>query len=535
MVYNITSVAELSAWDGSDTAVLLNDITITSSFTPVLIQPTGTFNGGGHSITFNYTGPSPAPGIFITWSTSYITDLIFIAAAPITSFLATGITTDPQPDGGVSLNQVELVYEFPVLTNCGGLIGGASGAPYLLSSALTLTNCKFSGELINNKSAAFVPDTNGPTLLMTSGASINFTGCVTNVKLSVTEGVNIPIYASCSDDSINVPFTLNNCISHVTMDPSNNAFLFLFCYTNGEITMTNCYSFCSGTGTILTAAVRCPVRSGSTVAVAMNNCYLYGTTSDVLMSMPIQGNQTVTLNYCTTTGSALTNLSSGAYTNNNSVTGLTGTPPNGYEPFASYNSNGYGTEWSHVGEDGYNKPLPLTVFTASPWSEYSIYSDVPVLYYSGPLPCLVKDTEILTTEGYIPVQHLMKGDILPDLEGNQTKVVSIYRRIVHKDDPEYYPYLVPQDYFGEGKPFKTLKLSQNHAYYHNGAWHHPKCSIPELKVPESKGVEYYHIQTTNYFDDVIIANGLEVETYAKGADKNSVWNCSKEKCSFLAR
>lgn len=531
MTTEITSVTELSNWDGTGTALLMNDIVITSAFTPVVIQPGGTFDGGGNSITFNYTGAQPAPGIFITWSTSNISNLLFIASAPITSFLASGISTIPQPDGGAVLNQVELVYEFPVLTNCGGLIGGSGGAPYLIASSLVLNNCKFSGELIEHHSAAFVPF-NTSAYLIKVGASFIFNDCIANVKISVTEGVDISIYAS-SDQSSSLE--CNNCIVRASLAPANNANVYFFCYGNGNMTLTNCYVYYTGTANITTSvAYTINASPNPPTALVMSNCYQYGPSSggSTLAQIYSVELQTVTFNYCATSSSVLTPLSSGSYTNNNSVTGLTNTPPDGYEPFASYNSNGYGTEWSHVGEDGYNKPLPLTVFTTAPWSEYSIYSDNPVLYYSGPLPCLVKDTLILTSDGYVPVQDLKEGDVLPNLDGDVTTVTGVFRRIIHKDDKESVPYMIPKDYLAPGVPFENLRMSQNHAYYHNGEWHHPKCSIPGLRLTESKGVEYYHVQTTNYFDDVIVANGLEVETYARGADKHSKWDCSFEKCCF---
>lgn len=138
---------------------------------------------------------------------------------------------------------------------------------------------------------------------------------------------------------------------------------------------------------------------------------------------------------------------------------------------------------------------------------------------SNVIPCFLKDTMILTTNGYKSIQDIKPGkDMLVDYEGKSLKCLEI-KGFNQKFDNEHFPYVVPKgSQIGTTmKCVKDLYLTYNHCIY----MPHMDKFVPSYRMnlqQDKTKVEdytYYHIFTENYFSDIIIANGVPCETHSK--------------------
>ena len=138
---------------------------------------------------------------------------------------------------------------------------------------------------------------------------------------------------------------------------------------------------------------------------------------------------------------------------------------------------------------------------------------------SNVIPCFLKDTMILTTNGYKSIQDIKPGkDMLVDYEGKSLKCLEI-KGFNQKFDNEHFPYVVPKGaQIGTTmKCVKDLYLTYNHCIY----MPHIDKFVPSYRMnlqQDKTKVEdytYYHIFTENYFSDIIIANGVPCETHSK--------------------
>jgi len=149
--------------------------------------------------------------------------------------------------------------------------------------------------------------------------------------------------------------------------------------------------------------------------------------------------------------------------------------------------------------------------------------------------CLIEDTMVLTSNGYVAIQDLNAGDIAIVSNGCDD-----YRSVPIKDiikvpavsSPETDPYLFKANCFSDSYPPMDTYLSPHHCILINNKWDsvysdnksrwtngaHLKAytalsdNIQQVKIADS--FNYYHIYMPDYMTDhLIINNGLIVESY----------------------
>jgi hypothetical protein len=152
---------------------------------------------------------------------------------------------------------------------------------------------------------------------------------------------------------------------------------------------------------------------------------------------------------------------------------------------------------------------------------------------AGGVNCLAYGTKVLTPFGYKLVQDIVKGELLTTHDGRITKVNKVLSRTIISTDELY---LIKKESFGINIPNEDLYLSQSHAVYYNGAFHHPIHANNEniIKVDKTCFVQFYHFEVDNYFTDFIIANNMIVETNNSNSELNKICNyeCTPGKCSI---
>lgn len=124
------------------------------------------------------------------------------------------------------------------------------------------------------------------------------------------------------------------------------------------------------------------------------------------------------------------------------------------------------------------------------------------------ISCLMKGTKILTDGGYKLIELIMPGDILITHDNKETKVIQnkYYNTIGHS---QTYPYIIKT---GNYNAFEDLYLSSGHAILIDNYF----MSANQLNLEQDTThylIEYYGIQTENFYQDTIIANGVIVETW----------------------
>ena len=146
--------------------------------------------------------------------------------------------------------------------------------------------------------------------------------------------------------------------------------------------------------------------------------------------------------------------------------------------------------------------------------------------------CFQKGTNILTPEGYKPVESLKTGDLVTSAK-DTTKSCTIKSMLRFFGTEANCPlYCLPKDTLGENKPARDLFLSSRHRFQVDGQLRHMIC-MKDLAVKTNKAhIEYYHIELENCFDTVL-AEGLEVETFIDPRIVAHDWECTEACCTYI--
>lgn len=139
-------------------------------------------------------------------------------------------------------------------------------------------------------------------------------------------------------------------------------------------------------------------------------------------------------------------------------------------------------------------------------------------------PCFTAGTKILTPTGYKLVEELKTGDSVMTADGRSV-MANVYQRELSRTSRLNAPYHIPAYTLGKRQP-KDLTLSPLHAVQiKKGVWEIPADAAhryPQIKqVGVGEPVTYYHIETSNYFRDNLVANGAVVESFC-GNQKNRI-------------
>ncbi|HEX5326946.1 MAG TPA: Hint domain-containing protein, partial [Acetobacteraceae bacterium] len=143
--------------------------------------------------------------------------------------------------------------------------------------------------------------------------------------------------------------------------------------------------------------------------------------------------------------------------------------------------------------------------------------------------CFAAGTRIRTTDGETAVEHLRVGELLPVARGAEPRAIRwIGRRHIdcrrHPDPRLVWPVLVAAHAFAESTPARDLLLSPDHAVFAGGVLVPVKYLINGCTIRQTAqdDVTYYHIELDRH--DVILAEGLAVESYLDSGDRGRFEN-----------
>ena len=138
---------------------------------------------------------------------------------------------------------------------------------------------------------------------------------------------------------------------------------------------------------------------------------------------------------------------------------------------------------------------------------------------SDNLPCLLGETKVKTSKGYVKVENLKKGDVLVNDSEREMPIVEIYKSEI-KTTTDNSPYIIPAHYFSRNYPKKQFKISPLHAIATNKKaleWCIPNIHCKSVKrMPLGETITYYHIELQNWLTDhITIEGGTIVESFGK--------------------
>lgn len=135
------------------------------------------------------------------------------------------------------------------------------------------------------------------------------------------------------------------------------------------------------------------------------------------------------------------------------------------------------------------------------------------------LPCLLKGTKILTESGYKLIDDLTLDDILITADGRKINIVEILVNPIYAKEHQA-PYIVRKGHYNA---IEDLYISPKHCILidNNRFVEADKLNLEKSDMKDEV-IIYYHIKTTDYFKDVIMANGVPVETYIQILTHNEI-------------
>lgn len=139
--------------------------------------------------------------------------------------------------------------------------------------------------------------------------------------------------------------------------------------------------------------------------------------------------------------------------------------------------------------------------------------------------CFAAGTRIETDTGPVSVEQLAVGDLVPNHLGLSREIIWIGSRTIdcrrHPSPEKVWPVRISAGAFGENIPERDLYLSPDHAVFVNGVLVPVRLlingrSIVQVRQPE---VTYFHVELPRH--DVILAEGLPVESYLDLDDRSN--------------
>lgn len=167
----------------------------------------------------------------------------------------------------------------------------------------------------------------------------------------------------------------------------------------------------------------------------------------------------------------------------------------------------------------------------------------PISGPPSPFACFLEDSKILTDKGYIPIQHLRKGDLVKTFKHDFKPIYMIGKKDVYhpalqdrkKDQlykfcqSEYTEIFEPliitgchsilvDSFISEQQKQKVIEINGD-TYVTDEKYRLPACCDPRASIYETPGTyTIYHLALENdnyYMNYGIYANGLLVETCSK--------------------
>ncbi|HEX7389449.1 MAG TPA: Hint domain-containing protein, partial [Acidiphilium sp.] len=142
----------------------------------------------------------------------------------------------------------------------------------------------------------------------------------------------------------------------------------------------------------------------------------------------------------------------------------------------------------------------------------------------GAMPCFARGTNLLTPDGWRPVETLRPGDALVTLGGVPRRIVWIgWRCIDLATDPDVdllRPVVIAPGAFGPGRPRRALAISPLHAVFASDVLVPAALLVNGATVVRDGSgfaVTYYHVELDRH--EIVLAEGLPVETYRDNANR----------------
>ncbi len=157
-----------------------------------------------------------------------------------------------------------------------------------------------------------------------------------------------------------------------------------------------------------------------------------------------------------------------------------------------------------------------------------------LLTLGGELPCFARGTGILTPHGYRSVEALRPGDPVITARGDRRPVRWVgWRTLDLGTEAARFarPVIVMPGAFGEGQPYRRLRLSPLHCVYVDGVLvpvTHLVNGATILRDMSAQATTYYHIELDRH--DVVLAEGLSCETYFDNGNRGPLYRELGRRC-----
>lgn len=142
--------------------------------------------------------------------------------------------------------------------------------------------------------------------------------------------------------------------------------------------------------------------------------------------------------------------------------------------------------------------------------------------------CFAEGTHLATPAGPVAVENLIPGMTVMTLRGTARPIRWVGHRTVecarHAEPSRVHPVRISAHAFGPGLPARALFLSPDHAVFGEGVLVPVKQLIngDSIRQVAVDAVRYFHIELESH--DVVLAEGLPVETYLDTGDRGAFSN-----------
>jgi hypothetical protein len=125
------------------------------------------------------------------------------------------------------------------------------------------------------------------------------------------------------------------------------------------------------------------------------------------------------------------------------------------------------------------------------------------------LPCFAAGTRLLTAWGEVAVEALRAGDVLATMSGRRLGRVCW----VGHGETDAHPVRVRRHAFGPGRPWRDVRLSEDHAVCVDGALVPARHLVNGATIVRDamQRVGFWHVELAAH--DVLLADGLACESY----------------------
>lgn len=508
----------------STVQLLFDNAQITSVPNPIMLNG-GIFDGFGNTITVNLSADSNWTGLFNAYSTTETStiknlNLVFSNGGLVPANYGALLTYDSNSTAlRVNIHTVAIYPELITLGSSEGL-GSSLVFPYkpfeYAQDLITIVNLQLGsssapvrientgcGSLFsvlnlpavgNSSISAF---TSWNHMILSSAASFGGVGYSYECSIGGCGWENVFVYTT---------------LEQIGIEPGVSS---IFCSTCNGLNLGQFYLYSTSndgskfSGPIFGNCSGCNFLTGYSANNSLNNG-----------QYDFEGvnlNSTLT-NYATP---SLTITSGDTFTNTNVVTDSNLYPTN------KINSNSL--PWNQFLENHWNfddpginsDPPTLKLLSSSPWNSNNYYINNSIIDFS--LVCFAETALIMLISGeYIPVKELNVNHILKTKKGH-TNIKSLFKSYINGK-----MWIIEKDSISQGVPFQDLIISPDHAFIHNGEWHHARCSKLTREIDYTGYI--YHLETNNYLEDVIYSNSLECETWGRLFRGKVKWTCLEDKC-----